>query len=81
MAGLLNLKINNSDIEINTENPNELDVEKLLSIQKVESPDMVSVQVNGNILNRDEFSSTILKSGDEINFLYFMGGGAGDRPQ
>jgi sulfur carrier protein len=48
----------------------------LLEIEDVESPDMVAVQVNGTILDRSEFATTHLKSGDAVEFLYFMGGGA-----
>ncbi len=48
----------------------------LLEIEDVESPDMVAVQVNGTILDRSEFSTTHLKNGDAVEFLYFMGGGA-----
>lgn len=48
----------------------------LLASEDVESPDMVSVQVNGTILDREEFPRTRLAEGDEVEFLYFMGGGA-----
>ncbi len=42
---------------------------------KVESPDMVSVQLTGEFVKRENFSAVSLKDGDEIDFLYFMGGG------
>lgn len=51
-------------------------VARLLDIQQVESPDMVSVQRNGDFVERADFSSTMLAENDEIEFLYFMGGGA-----
>ncbi|OIP47544.1 MAG: thiamine biosynthesis protein ThiS [Deltaproteobacteria bacterium CG_4_10_14_3_um_filter_60_8] len=51
-------------------------VARLLDIQKVESPDMVSVQRNGDFVERANFGSTLLAENDEIEFLYFMGGGA-----
>ena len=38
-------------------------------------PDMVSIEYNGTILNRDDYDSTIVNDGDRIEFLYFMGGG------
>ena len=50
-------------------------VSELLIFEKVEQPDMVSVQLNEEFVERNQFSSTELKSGDEIDFLYFMGGG------
>jgi sulfur carrier protein len=49
---------------------------KLLSQHKVERPDMVSVQLNGEFLDRQAYESTTLKHADEVDFLYFMGGGA-----
>ena len=50
-------------------------VEKLLEIVKVESPLYVTVQLNGEFLERDTFSATTITKGDEVEFLYFMGGG------
>ena len=49
---------------------------ELLVIENVEQPDMVSVQLNDEFIRADEHQSITLKEGDEINFLYFMGGGA-----
>jgi len=49
---------------------------ELLIIEDVEQPDMVSVQLNDEFLTKDTYATTALKEGDEINFLYFMGGGA-----
>jgi sulfur carrier protein len=49
---------------------------ELLVIEDVEQPDMVSVQLNDEFLTKDTYATTTLKDGDEINFLYFMGGGA-----
>ncbi len=49
---------------------------ELLVIENVEQPDMVSVQLNDEFVRADEHQSITLKEGDEINFLYFMGGGA-----
>ena len=49
---------------------------ELLEIKDVQMPDMVSVQLNGDILDRAAFDSTQVTEGDEVEFLYFMGGGA-----
>ncbi len=54
-----------------------LTVSKLLIEQKVKMPEMVSVELNGKILRRTEFETTILKDNDKVEFLYFMGGGRG----
>jgi sulfur carrier protein len=52
-----------------------LTVSELLVEQKVKMPDMVSVELNGQILRRTEFEQTALKEEDKVEFLYFMGGG------
>lgn len=53
-----------------------LSVIELLQMKDVEMPEMVSVQLNGDILERSDFDSTFVAEGDEVEFLYFMGGGA-----
>jgi len=52
-----------------------LTVSQLLVEQDVKMPDMVSVEINGQILRRNEFDATMLKEDDKVEFLYFMGGG------
>jgi sulfur carrier protein len=51
-------------------------VAELLSANKVEMPDMVSVQYNGEFLDRQAYENTTVRDADEVDFLYFMGGGA-----
>jgi sulfur carrier protein len=48
---------------------------ELLVLNKVELPDMVSVQLNGNFVDKADYRSTTLAANDEVDFLYFMGGG------
>ena len=55
-----------------------LTVSELLSEQNVKMPDMVSVELNGQILKRSDFENTVLRNGDKAEFLYFMGGGRWD---
>ncbi len=50
-------------------------VEELIKQNQVAQPEMVSVQVNDEFLNRDEFPRRKLQEGDSVEFLYFMGGG------
>ncbi|MDR1451243.1 MAG: sulfur carrier protein ThiS [Helicobacteraceae bacterium] len=54
----------------------KLSVADLLKIENIAQPDMVSVQLNDEFIRQEEYGTTKLKEGDEINFLYFMGGGA-----
>lgn len=55
---------------------NSVSVSELLVINNVEMPDMVSVQLNGKFVKRENFGNTFLKNADEVDFLYFMGGGS-----
>ncbi len=52
-----------------------LNISQLLQKQAVKLPEMVSVELNGDILDRDAFGSTQLQANDQVEFLYFMGGG------
>ena len=46
----------------------------ILRTKNVE-PRMVAVEVNSELIEREQYETTFLKDGDEIEFLYFMGGG------
>ena len=59
-----------------TEATDNINVIELLKEQKVATPEYVSVELNGEILDREAFPDTIIKDGDTLEFLYFMGGGA-----
>ena len=52
-----------------------LNVSELISQSNVQQPDMVSVQVNEESAEREDWESIQLKEGDKVDFLYFMGGG------
>lgn len=52
-----------------------LSISGLLALKEVKMPEMVSVEYNGEMLDRNLFSTTVIKDGDDIEFLYFMGGG------
>ena len=67
----MKIKVNGAPQEIET----GLSVADLLVRNKVEQPDMVSVQLNGEFVQRDRFAVTVFQEGDEVDFLYFMGGG------
>jgi len=57
--------------------PEGTPVADLLRIKGVKMPEMVSVQLNGDIVSRESFPTTTVNDSDEVEFLYFMGGGAG----
>ncbi len=52
-----------------------LTIAQLLQVKDVESPDMVSVQLNGEIVDRSRYDATEISDNDHVEFLYFMGGG------
>jgi len=53
-----------------------LSIAELLNVSGVESSDMVSVQLNGEFVDRARYGDTHVEDRDEVDFLYFMGGGA-----
>lgn len=67
----MNLAVNGEQTNV----AEDLTVSQLLVEENVKMPEMVSVELNGRILKRTEFERTILKENDQIEFLYFMGGG------
>jgi sulfur carrier protein len=60
-------------------NPREfeasLSLAKLIALSNIIQPDMVSVQLNGEFVYKEVYETVELKDGDEVDFLYFMGGG------
>jgi len=52
-----------------------LNVTQLVKELLVENPEMVSVQVNEEFAERDDWDTIQIQEGDKIDFLYFMGGG------
>lgn len=48
----------------------------LIEKEEVENAQYVTVTINEEFIDREKFESTIIKDGDVIEFLYFMGGGA-----
>ena len=50
-------------------------VAQLIIDEKVETPEYVTVTVNDEFLENTQFEETVLSEGDNIEFLYFMGGG------
>jgi len=52
-----------------------LNLTELIKQNDVSQPDMVSVQVNDDFVDRAEWDGLQIKEGDIVDFLYFMGGG------
>jgi sulfur carrier protein len=57
-----------------TENIQGGTVLDLLKAKNIE-PQMVAIEVNDAMLERNLLATTTLKEGDQIEFLFYMGGG------
>ncbi len=53
-----------------------ISLSELIKQNDVQQPEMVSVQVNEDFLDRSEWEKTQIQEGDSVDFLFFMGGGA-----
>ena len=52
-----------------------LTVAQLIEQEKVETPQYVTVTINDDFVESGTFETTVLKDGDNVEFLYFMGSG------
>lgn len=52
-----------------------LTLPELIEQEKVESPQYVTVSVNEEFIQKEDEEKLVLKDGDSVEFLYFMGGG------
>lgn len=52
-----------------------LTVAQLIIDENVETPEYVTVTINDEFVESGKIESTVLKDGDSVEFLYFMGGG------
>ena len=49
---------------------------QLVIDENVETPQYVTVTINDEFVESGQFAETVIKDGDSIEFLYFMGGGS-----
>ena len=49
---------------------------QLVIDEKVENPDYVTVTVNDEFVENHDLENVVVKENDNIEFLYFMGGGS-----
>ncbi|MBR6804415.1 MAG: sulfur carrier protein ThiS [Paludibacteraceae bacterium] len=69
---MANIYVNGEVQEVNL----PLSLSELIRLNKVVQPDMVSVQLNEEFVDRNDWKNIQLKDGDNVDFLYFMGGGS-----
>ncbi|MDR1981913.1 MAG: sulfur carrier protein ThiS [Tannerellaceae bacterium] len=65
------IRVNGEEQEITL----PLSLGELIKQNDVSQPNMVSIQVNGAFVFREKYDETSVNEGDEVDFLYFMGGG------
>lgn len=51
-------------------------VKELIALEKVETPEYVTVSINDEFVDSGAFDTTVIKENDSVEFLYFMGGGS-----
>ena len=49
-------------------------ISKLLEVKKIR-PEVVTIELNENIIERSRCGELLLKAGDRLEFVYYMGGG------
>lgn len=52
-----------------------LTLPELIELEKVETPEYVTISINEEFVESGKVAETVLKEGDSVEFLYFMGGG------
>lgn len=52
-----------------------LTLPELIAAENVDMPEYVTVSINEEFVETEMKESTVLKDGDVVEFLYFMGGG------
>ncbi len=57
--------------------PEEVQGATVLDLLKAKNidPHMVAVELNNTMLERDHLATTSVKEGDQVEFLFYMGGG------
>ena len=53
-----------------------LTLPELIGQENVETPEYVTVSINDEFIETEAKETTVLKDGDNVEFLYFMGGGS-----
>lgn len=60
---------------VNKEVADGMTLAQLVVDEKVETPEYVTASVNEEFISSSSFEDTVLKDGDNVEFIYFMGGG------
>ena len=66
----MKISINGEEEDLN----NGMSIGALLVEREIRR-EVVVVELNGNILKREDYDSVLLKDGDSVELVYYMGGG------
>lgn len=66
----IGITLNGEKVEV----PGGISLVELLSIYKID-PRRVAVELNLNIVENDNYTSTFIKDGDKLEIIGFVGGG------
>ncbi|HDP54638.1 MAG TPA: sulfur carrier protein ThiS [Bacteroidetes bacterium] len=64
----------NHNPDIIDSNKDEITVEQLLALKNF-SFELLIVRVNGELVKKDNYSSTLIKEGDNVQVIHVFGGG------
>jgi sulfur carrier protein len=67
----MKISLNNREVEFDKDN---LSVNEILELKKL-SFRMRVIKINGVLIPKDRYDSTIVKDGDNVQVLYLMSGG------
>jgi len=54
----------------------KMSISKFLEKKRIR-PEVVTVELNGQIIDREKFKDRFLQEEDKVEFVYYMGGGSG----
>ncbi len=68
----MQIKLNGEIIEFNK----GANIKDILIKTKIEMIEYLTIQLNGEFIDSESIATTFVKENDELEYLYFMGGGA-----
>ena len=69
----MKIKVNGKESSLES---TSVSVAQVLKENGVKAIEMVTVQLNGAFVAKQELESTAVKENDQVDFIYFMGGGS-----
>ena len=67
----ITIHLNGKSVDIGT----DMSISTLLETKKIR-PEVVTVELNDEIVGKDKYKATFLKPDDKLEFVYYMGGGS-----